>query len=71
MDHILTFEDFLGESKTRVSDVSDETIRLHINQFSVSDDPYDVAVEIGSKYGWGQKDIEKAEKIIRKNYIKD
>jgi len=71
MDHILTFEDFLGESKTRVSDVSDETIRLHINQFSVSDDPYDVAVEIGSKYGWSQKDIEKAEKIIRKNYIKD
>jgi hypothetical protein len=68
MDHILTFEGFLGESKTRVSD---ETIRLHINQFSVSDDPYDVAVEIGSKYGWSQKDIEKAEKIIRKNYIKD
>ena len=68
MDHIPTFEGFLGESKTRVSD---ETIRLHINQFSVSDDPYDVAVEIGSKYGWSQKDIEKAEKIIRKNYIKD
>jgi hypothetical protein len=66
-DKVLNFDGFLSEGRTPVSD---EVIRLHINQFSVSDDPYDVAVEIGSQYGWSQNDIEKAEKLIRKNYIK-
>lgn len=46
------------------------TIQQHINAFSVADDPYDVAVEIGKRYDWSQKQIEKAENIIRKNFIK-
>ena len=46
------------------------TIKLHINAYSVSDDPYDVAVKIGKKYGWNQREIEKAENIIRNKYIK-
>ena len=49
---------------------TDETIKLHINAYSVADDPYDVAVSIGKKYRWNQREIEKAEKIIRKKYIK-
>ena len=49
---------------------TDATIKPHMNQYSVSDDPYDVAEEIGKKYGWNQKQIEKAEQIIRKKYIK-
>jgi hypothetical protein len=42
-----------------------------MSQYSVSDDPYDVAEELGKKYGWSQKQIEKAEKLIRKKYIKE
>ena len=42
---------------------TDETIKLHINAYSVADDPYDVAVSIGKKYRWNQREIEKAEKI--------
>ncbi|MBC8388802.1 MAG: hypothetical protein H8E13_12230 [Actinobacteria bacterium] len=30
--------------------VTDAIIKKHINTFSVSDDPYDVAVKIGKKY---------------------
>ena len=48
---------------------TDATIKLHINQYSVSDDPYDVASEIGKKYNWTQNEIEKAESIIRKKYL--
>ena len=49
---------------------TDATIKPHMSQYSVSDDPYDVAEEIGKEYGWNQKQIEKAEKIIRQKYIK-
>lgn len=49
---------------------NDATIRLHINAYTVADDPYEVATEIGEKYGWNQQEIEKAEKIIRAKYIK-
>lgn len=49
---------------------TDAIISQHINQFSVSDDPYDVAEEIGEEYGWSQKQIEMAERIIRKKYIR-
>jgi len=64
---IPTFESFTNESKKKPTD---ETIRLHINAYSVADDPYDVAVSIGKNYNWSQNEIEKAEKIIRKKYIK-
>ena len=49
---------------------TDSTIKPHMSQYSVSDDPYDVAEELGKKYGWSQSQIEKAEKLIRKKYIK-
>jgi hypothetical protein len=49
---------------------NDATIRLHINTYTVADDPYEVATEIGKKYGWNQREIEKAEKIIRAKYIR-
>lgn len=62
-----SFEDFLNEGKAPVNDA---TIKMHINQFKSSDDPLDVATEIGGKYGWSQKEVEKAEEIIRKKYIK-
>jgi hypothetical protein len=45
-------------------------IKQEINTYTVADDPYDVAMEIGKKYNWSQKQIEKAEKIIRRKYIK-
>tara|TARA_R110000764_G_scaffold61066_4_gene130551 strand:+ start:355 stop:1977 length:1623 start_codon:yes stop_codon:yes gene_type:complete len=50
---------------------TDATIKPNMSQYSVSDDPYDVAEELGKKYGWSQKQIEKAEKLIRKKYIKE
>tara|TARA_R110002153_G_scaffold22651_10_gene74263 strand:- start:146 stop:2356 length:2211 start_codon:yes stop_codon:yes gene_type:complete len=50
---------------------TDSTIRGDMGHYKVSDDPYDVAVELGKKYKWSQKEIEKAEKLIRKKYIKD
>jgi hypothetical protein len=49
---------------------TDATIRPHMSQYSVSDDPYDVAVELGKEYGWSQKQIEAAERLIRKKYIR-
>ncbi len=68
MKNIPAFEEFINESKKKPA--TDETIKLHINAYSVADDPYDVAVSIGKNYNWGQREIEKAEKIIRKKYIK-
>jgi hypothetical protein len=62
-----SFEAFLNESKQPVNDA---TIKMHINQFKTSDDPLEVATEIGKLYGWSPKEIEKAEEIIRKKYIK-
>ena len=49
---------------------SKDSISKYINRYSLKDDPEDVAVEIGSKYGWNQKQIERAEQIIRKNFIR-
>ena len=49
---------------------NDETIKFHIDSYRVDDDPYDVAKEIGSQYNWTEKEIEKAEKILRKKYLK-
>jgi len=48
----------------------DSLIKKHINTYTVADDPYEVAVEIGKKYEWTQKQIEQAEKILRKKYLK-
>lgn len=48
---------------------NDATIKLHINTYSSSEDPFDVATDIGKRYGWTDKEIEKAEDIIRKKYI--
>ncbi len=62
-----SFESFLNEGKQPVNDA---TIKMHINTFKSSDDPSEVATEIGNIYGWSQKEIEKAEEIIRKKYIK-
>jgi len=49
---------------------NDETIKFHIDSYRVDDDPYDVAKEIGAHYNWTEREIEKAEKIIRKKYLK-
>jgi hypothetical protein len=40
---------------------------MHINQYSLRDDPYDVATDIGKQYGWSQAEIERAEKHVRKH----
>jgi hypothetical protein len=58
------FREFMNESKI------EDQIKDVINTYSVADDPYEVAEEIGKKYNWTQKQIEQAEKIIRKKYIK-
>ena len=50
---------------------TDATIKPHMSQYSVADDPYDVADEIGKEYGWNQSQIEKAEVLIRKKYIRE
>ena len=50
---------------------TDTTIKPHMSQYSVSDDPFDVAKKIGKEYGWSEKQIEKAEILIRKKYIKE
>ena len=49
---------------------TDETIKPHMSQYQASDDPYEVAEEIGKEYGWNQKQIETAESLIRKRYIR-
>tara|TARA_R110000824_G_scaffold60050_1_gene160848 strand:+ start:1783 stop:1989 length:207 start_codon:yes stop_codon:yes gene_type:complete len=49
---------------------TDATIKPHMSQYQVSDDPLDVAEEIGKLYGWSQKQIETAERLIRKRYIR-
>jgi hypothetical protein len=67
MKHIHTFESFLNEGSKPANDA---TIKLHINAYTTSDDPYEVAAEIGKNYGWTQQEIEKAEEIIRKKYIR-
>ena len=64
---LLEMATFLSETKTVVNK---ETIEFHIGAYRVDDDPYEVAKEIGSNYNWTKKEIEKAEKIIRKNYLK-
>lgn len=61
-------ESKVNEGKSKPTDA---TIKLHINQYSVSDDPYDVASKIGKNYNWTQNEIEKAESIIRKKYIRE
>ena len=53
-----------------MSPPTDATIKKHMSQFKVSDDPYEVAEEIGKEYGWSQKQIETAEKLIRRKYLK-
>ena len=65
-------ESFVRESliKTKKLPPTDATIRIHMSQFRVSDDPYEVAEEIGKEYGWTQKQIEKAERLIRRKYIR-
>lgn len=73
---IPTFENFLNEAVTNVevneekTKPTDDVIRKHINAYSVADDPYEVSVEIGKIYNWTEKEIEKAEKILRKKYLK-
>ena len=47
-----------------------ETVKANINRYSLRDDPYDVAYSIGKKNNFSMKQIEQAERIIRKNYIK-
>ncbi|HRW20996.1 MAG TPA: hypothetical protein P5509_03405 [Bacteroidales bacterium] len=64
---IPTLNDFINEGKNPPTDA---TIKQYINQYSVADDPFDVAKEFGEKFGWSEKEIEKAESIIRKKYIK-
>ena len=49
---------------------TDETIKPHMSQYQTSDDPYEVAEESGHEYGWSQKQIEAAERLIRKKYIR-
>jgi hypothetical protein len=64
--------EILGESvNEKKVPVNRETIEYHIDSYKVSDDPYDVAKEIGNYYNWTPKEIEKAEKLIRKHYIKE
>ena len=46
-----------------------EIVRSNINRYSLKDDPYDVALDIGKKYNWSVKKIEQAERVIRKSYI--
>jgi hypothetical protein len=46
-----------------------EIVRSNINRYSLKDDPYDVASDIGKKYNWSVKKIEQAERVIRKSYI--
>jgi len=59
-------EGYVNEAKKPPTDA---TIKPHMSQYSVADDPYDVAEEIGKEYGWNQSQIEKAEVLIRKKYI--
>ena len=49
---------------------TDDTIRFHIDAYRVDDDPYEVAQEIGKEYGWTEREIQKAEKLIRKKYLR-
>ena len=48
---------------------SKDSVAKYINRYSLKDEPDEVAAEIGKEYGWNQKQIDKAEQIIRKYYI--
>jgi len=71
----IDLEESIEEEESEVNEkkvpVNRETIEYHIDSYKVSDDPYDVAKEIGNYYNWTPKEIEKAEKLIRKYYIKE
>jgi hypothetical protein len=71
MDIKKIIKESVAKVLVEVKQPTDATIKPHMSQYSVSDDPYDVAVELGKKHGWNQKQIEKAEKLIRKKYIKE
>jgi len=60
-------KEVVGEAK---KPPTDKTIKPHMSQYQVSDDPLEVAQELGKKYGWNQKQIETAERLIRKRYIR-
>ena len=63
---------------TKKEKPTDDVIRTNIRKYTggrdwidaEKNDPYDVAEEIGKQYGWNEQEIEKAEKIILKKYIK-
>jgi len=59
--------DIISEAKKPPTDA---TIKPHMSQYQSSDDPYEVAEKIGKKYAWSQKQIEAAERLIRKRYIR-
>jgi hypothetical protein len=54
-----------------IKETMDDDIKKNINTYKVDDDPYEVAKELGKKYGWDEKKIEKAEQILRKKYLKE
>ena len=64
------FSKHLRESYNKKNKPTKKLIQKHINQYTIADEPYDVAKEIGSEYDWNEKEIEKAEGIIAKNFIK-
>lgn len=73
-DPSVTTKEFLRKklniTESRKIRPSAEIIKKHINTFKVSDDPFEVAVAIGKIYGWSDLEVEKAETILRKKYLK-
>ena len=49
---------------------TDDTIKPHMSQYQTSDNPYEVAEELGQEYGWSQTQIEAADRLIEKRYIR-
>lgn len=48
-----------------------DIIKKHINTYQISNDPLEIAQELGKKYKWSQEQILKAEKILRTKYLKE
>ena len=49
---------------------SKDSIARYISRYSLKDEPDEVAAEIGKEYGWNEKQIHRAEQIIRKHFIR-
>jgi hypothetical protein len=63
---IPTLDEFVNEGKNPPTDA---TIKQYINQYSVADDPFEVAKELGEKFGWSEKKLKRLNLLYERNTL--